>query len=248
MLPIPRQQQQHLSANPSIYAGRIFSARKSPIRRVLRRRRLIDIYGWVTAGPPVACCKRGVDSFSWFLKHWTLKSSVDRLNAGALFMLEIIMIMILIRTDETQISFRPGQVSLFEKNTKNFLFSPLPPTPRPLYTHAAHQSGQFCTVFTVFICIRATCYLTALAAWDTVPWIWGQKSSVTEANPVSSLSLQNWLQFNFISAQTEKTCHVPCCRRYVFVLMSGQYHRQYRDWSTARNFLALRGQRDFITL
>ena len=47
-------------------------------------------------------------------------------------MLEIIMIMILIRTDETQISFRPGQLSLFEKNTKNFLFSPLPPHPSPL--------------------------------------------------------------------------------------------------------------------
>ena len=90
---------------------------------------------------------------------------------------------------------------------------------------------------------RANCYSTAVTA------CWEQKSPVTEANPFSSV-LRSWLEFNFTSVPAEKTCRVPCCRRYGRVCshMSEQYHRQYREWSTARNFIALRGQRYFITL
>ena len=46
--------------------------------------------------------------------------------------------MIVSRIDATQIFFRTGQLSLFEKKTKYFpIFTPPPPS--PLDTHAAHQ-------------------------------------------------------------------------------------------------------------
>ena len=83
------------------------------------------------------------------------------------------MIIIVIRIDATQISFRTGQLSLFEKKRKYFPFSPLtltPPPPPPSFLHPRSTPT------------RAICYLTAVYCLG-----WEQKWPVTEANPFSSV-------------------------------------------------------------
>ena len=59
-------------------------------------------------------------------------------------MLKMIMIIIVIRIDATQISFRTGQLSLFEKETKYFPFSPLTlPPPPPPFTPTQHTNPSY---------------------------------------------------------------------------------------------------------
>ena len=89
--------------------------------------------------------------------------------------------MIVSRIDATQIFFRTGQLSLFEKKTKYFpIFTP--PPPPLLWTPTQHIN---------FV-------LYQVDSWASVP--------------------------------AEKTCHVPCFRRYGRVCshMSEQYHKQSR--------------------
>ena len=105
-----------------------------------------------------------------------------------------------------QISIRTGQLNLFEKKT----------TSPPPDTHAAQSTS--------FDGFQHPSYLLLNRRYCLG---WEQKSPVTEANPFSSV-LRSWLEFNFTNVPGEKTCHVPCCRRYGRVCshMSEQYHRQ----------------------
>ena len=133
------------------------------------------------------------------------------------------MIMIVSRIDATQIFFRTGQPSLLEKKTKYFPFF----TPLPLsFGHPRSTSTSFCIKWIVGYSFQHPSYLLLNRRYCLG---WEPKSPVIDANPFSSV-LRSWLEFNFTSVPAEKTCHVPCCRRYGRVCshMSEQYHKQSR--------------------
>ena len=139
--------------------------------------------------------------------------------------------MSIIRIDATknaaQISFRTGQLSLSEKKTT------LPPPPD---THAAHQLRLM--VFNT----RATCYLIPVTGLRTEVAVKRGQSILQCPAKLTRVKLHKR------ASRKDLPCsYLPAVRTCLFSYVRA-VSQAVPGWSTARNFLALRGQRDFITL